>query len=487
MCAPRSVTLWALAACVGVVADPDAVAAQEGGWEPADGFTSCASIRGGAWCGTVAVPEDHDDPSSRTIHLRVKVLPATKPGAPDPVFFLAGGPGQAVADLEGAIVGRFAARLPDRDFVLVDQRGTGGSNPLACASGAGEDPSRFFGPHYTAEELADCLEALAPRADVRRYTTTDFARDLEMVRRRLGYGSINVVGGSYGTKAAQVYLRAFPSSARVAVLEGVASTSFLNPLPAARGSQDALDALFADCVADERCNRIFPDLDRRFRDLMSELDRAPPRVTVPGSEVTVPLEPEALAYVVHLLLFNANSATLVPGLIGQVERGEYQILTAVYQQVVDAVVQGIYYGLQLTVTCTENVPFFGERDLDLETRGTYIGRTMVDGMLEQCGHWPSGTIHPGFHDPVTVDVPTLLVSGGLDPATPRRFADEVADALPRATHVTVEKGAHITAHPCVDQIVADFIVTGGAGPLVTECLGQLRRPPFQLPTVDVPG
>ncbi len=453
----------------------DPVAAQD----PPQGFEGCSSPRGTAWCGVLEVPEDHGEPGGRTIGLAVKVLAAPDGGTGAPVYFLAGGPGQAVADLEGLLVQRFGARLPDRDFVLVDQRGTGGSNPLTCRSGAPADPTRFFGPHYTDDELAACLDELGTRADVRLYTTLDFAHDLEAVRRQLGHGPIDVVGGSYGTKAAQVFVRAYPESVGVLVMEGVASTSFLNPLPAARGSQDALDALFATCDRDAGCSRAFPDLDERFPALMARLADAPPAVRVPGTSVDVPLEPEALAYITHLLLFNTQSSVLLPALIDQVERGEHQLLTAFYQQIVDALVQGIHFGLQMTVTCTENAPYFATRDLDAETAGTYLGRTMVDGVLEQCERWPRGTIPPGFHDPVTVDLPALLVSGGVDPATPRRFADQVAASLPRATHLTIPDGAHITPHPCVDQLVADFIASRGEALLDTACLRGIRRPAFQ--------
>lgn len=484
---PRRPTLAAILLALASAACTHPTAAQSPPGQPPAGFHACASIRGAAWCGTVEVPEDHDTPASRRIGLRVKVLPATAPGVPDPVSFLAGGPGQAVADLENMLVGRFAARLPGRDFVLVDQRGTGGSNPLACRTGAPDDPTRFFGPHYTEDELHECLAELAPRADVRRYTTLDFARDLEAVRVSLGYDRINLVGGSYGTKAAQVFMRAFPSSVRTAVLEGVASTSFLNPLPAARGSQEALDALFTDCAADADCGRLFPDLDRRFTALMERLEEDPPQVQVPGSDVTVPLEPGVLAYLTHLLLFSTQGSTLLPSLIGQVESGDHQILTSIYQQIVDALVSGIYFGLQLTVTCSENVPFFATRDLESETADTYMGRLMVDGVVEQCAVWPKADVPASFLDPVTVSVPTLLLSGGLDPATPSRFAEQVARSLPDAIHVRVPNGAHITPHPCVDGLVADFISGGGGSRLDTACVERIRRPPFLTPTVDVPG
>lgn len=287
-------SLAVLLSCSGPVAGQDAPS----------GFQACTSPRGAAWCGVLEVPEDHTRPDGRAIGLAVKVLAAPDGPTGAPVYFLAGGPGQAVADLEGLVVQRFGERLSERDFVLVDQRGTGGSNALTCRSGAPDDPTRFFGPHYTEAELAACLDDLGTRADVRLYTTLDFAHDLEAVRRALGHGPIDVVGGSYGTKAAQVFVRAYPESVGVLVMEGVASTSFLNPLPAARGSQDALDALFASCERDPGCSQAFPDLDERYPALMARLaDDAPP-VRVPGTDVEVPLEPEALAYITHLLLFS---------------------------------------------------------------------------------------------------------------------------------------------------------------------------------------
>lgn len=448
---------------------------------PLPGFRACESSRGPAWCGTVEVPEDHDQPASgRTVTLRVKVIDAADESDAAPVFFLAGGPGQAAADVEGLWLARLGARLPERAFVLVDQRGTGGSSPLVCATGALADPGRLFGPHYTDEELSRCLDDLSARTDVTRYTTPDFVADLDVVRERLGAERMVLVGGSYGTKAAQVYMRTHPDRVESAVLEGVASPGFLNPLPAARGSQAALEATFAACAAEEPCLRRFPGLDARFHALMERLAERPEQVeTAPG--VRAELTRDALAYLVHVLLFQTSTAAVLPALIDQVDRGDHTLLVNLYGQIVQGVVGGIAFGMQLTVTCSENAPFFGLRDVEAETRGSYLGRTMVDGVAEQCEAWPNRLLSPDYLAPVTVPVPALLVAGGLDPATPPRFAAEVASALPRADLVTVPEGAHITAHPCIDGIVASWIRAEGKEPPATDCVAQIRRPPFMIP------
>ncbi len=450
-------------------------------------FQPCESIRGAAWCGTVEVPENHDDPSGRRIRLRVKILEAMETKTADPVFFLAGGPGQAAGDIETMVIGRFAVRLADRDFVLVDQRGTGGSNPLTCHTEAPNDPTRFFGPQYTEEEIAACLDELAPRADVRLYTTQDFVQDLDAVREKLGYERINVVGGSYGTKAGLVYMRAYPDRVRASVLEGVAPPSFLNPLPAARGSQDALDAFFDACAADAGCARSFPDLARRFDALLARLESDPLMVPVPGSKVSAPLERDALAYLTHILLFNTPSTLLLPRLIVELEQGLTRTLNAVYKDINESLVGGIYFGMQLTVTCTENEPYFATRDLDAATADTYIGRMMVDGVREECTRWPRGVVPPGFYDPVSVDVPTLILSGAADPATPQGFGRDVAAGLPRSQSFLIPNGAHITPHPCTDELVAQFIRTGGTETLDGSCLAEIPRPPFQVATMGIPG
>lgn len=444
------------------------------------GFSRCPSSRGQAFCGTIRVPEDHDRPDGRQISLRVTILPGSEPGT-SPVFFLAGGPGQAVGDLQGSIVGRFGEGLMGRDLVLVDQRGTGGSNALRCPTEAPTDPERFFGPHYTEDEVRSCQAEFETRADLRKYRTIDFVRDLDRVRDELGYEEIDLVGGSYGTKVALVFMRTFPSRVRTATLEGAAPPGFLNPLPHARGSQDAIEDLFGDCLADRLCAGNYPDLEARFHALLDDLEREPRVVEVPGSSVTATLDRPTFAFLTHVLMFSTPGAAMVPELIRTVEAGQYHVLTGINRQILDGLVGGIYFGLQLAVTCAEDEPGLRGVDIDAEVAGTYLGRSMVDGVLQNCDGWPATAVAPEFYLPVTGDVPTLLVAGAVDPATPPGFAEDVARDLGDAALFRIEEGAHITPHPCVNDLVVDFIVRGETTGLDGSCLSQIRRPPFATP------
>ena len=117
-------------------------------------------------------------------------------------------------------------------------------------------------------------------ADLRLYTTTIAMDDLDDVRAYLGYDTINVYGGSYGTRAALVYMRQHGDRVRTAVLDGVAPTNMRLPLFFPRDVQRAFDRLIADCEADAACNARYPNLGARARALIERLEKNPPLVAV---------------------------------------------------------------------------------------------------------------------------------------------------------------------------------------------------------------
>ena len=166
----------------------------------------CTSEQGPSdgYCGRLEVAENSNDPNVRKISLNTVVLPAfTGDPQPDPVFFLAGGPGQGAASMARQIDGLFQEIRRQRDVVLVDQRGTGNSNLFQCRFR--EDQQDFKDqPPLTQADAKKCLEAFD--GDAQFYTTTIAMDDLDLVREWLGYERINPLGGSYGTRAALVYL-----------------------------------------------------------------------------------------------------------------------------------------------------------------------------------------------------------------------------------------------------------------------------------------
>jgi pimeloyl-ACP methyl ester carboxylesterase len=267
-----------------------------------------SSARVAARCGTLLVPEDHARPEGRKISVHVGVVDAESTSAePDPLFLLAGGPGQAASEAFPAVlaalqqVGRF------RDLVLVDQRGTGRSSRLPCPDL--DDPGAI--DRSDEEELRQvkrCAAELAGRADLRQYGSAAFARDLDLVRAALGYRRVNLLGGSYGTRAAMVYARDFPARVRALVLDGVAPMQMAIGEGFAEDSQRALSRAFSRCAEDPACHGRFPALADDLSALLRELASRPARLRVrdPLGGQPVPLELRAtmLRSIVFLLLYS---------------------------------------------------------------------------------------------------------------------------------------------------------------------------------------
>ncbi|MEO5831728.1 MAG: alpha/beta hydrolase, partial [Rhodanobacter sp.] len=171
-----------------------------------------------AWCADFSVPENRADPHSRTIQLKLAVLRARAQVAKsDMLVFLAGGPGQAATESAGSVAAVMNQLLAHRHLLLLDQRGTGGSNALRCKESddpATADDDASFDADKLRDAAAACLKQLQTHADPRYYTTTIAAQDLEDVRKALGSPALDLVGVSYGTRMAQQYLMRFPNAVR---------------------------------------------------------------------------------------------------------------------------------------------------------------------------------------------------------------------------------------------------------------------------------
>src|SRR5262249_2768157 len=120
-----------------------------------------------------------------------------------------------------------------------------------------------------------CREKLEKIANLKLYTTPIAMDDLDEVRDALGYDKIDIVAASYGTVAAQVYMRQHHDHVRAVFLVGVANTAVKQPLPFAQAAQHALDLLYVDCAADETCNKNYPDLKKEFQTVLARFDKGP--------------------------------------------------------------------------------------------------------------------------------------------------------------------------------------------------------------------
>jgi len=442
-------------------------------------------IAGAARCGTLDVAEDRAHPERRTLHLKVAVLRAlAQSPAPDALFVLAGGPGQSALDSLGPLVdGALSTVRQDRDLVLVDQRGTGASNPLECKL-LGDDaplPERFRDDLLTPATIGACAKKWS--ADLSQYTTPIAMQDLDDVRAALGYETIDLWGGSYGTRAALVYLREHGAHVRAVVLDGVAPMQLVLPTTMARDGQRALDLLLAGCAADAACGAAFPDLRGRLDALLAQLGRAPAHPTVAhpltGAPTAVTISREGFVEALRGQLYLPDLAALMPLTIDRAARGDWGPFVAQNAGLEGSFVRGMYLGLLFATTCAEDLPYATARELEDAARGTFLGPRLALDWLRVCSVFPPARPVAGFREPVRSDVPTLLLSGELDPVTPPSWAEAAKQTLTHALHVVVPGVGHgVTHRGCVPHLVARFIATGSTAGLDTACVAQSTRPPF---------
>ncbi len=434
-----------------------------------------------AQCTTLAVPEDRARPGGRSIALNIAWIPPRNSSdpAPDPVVFLAGGPGQAAVATFPGLAPVFKDVMKDRGIVLVDQRGTGKSNPLNCASEDGEQ----FGSDPAAARawIERCVAGLSARADLRRYTTTDAVADLEAVRKAIGAETLNLVGVSYGTRMAQQYALRHPQHVRTITLDSpVPNTLGLGNIFA--GNLDsALQAQFALCKESPACRSRMGDPRAELQAVLARLRANPVPVTYrdgsTGEEVTETITADHVAGLVRMYAYMPAVGALLPQLIREASQGRYANLMALAKMMQGNLQESMSMGMQLSVICTEDADSMVVRAEDADT---VLGNRMVEAMAAMCEAWPTGAKPDGFNAALTGDLPALVLTGELDPVTPPRYGQEIAKALPNARWLDLKgQGHNVIGAGCMPKLFAQFIEKADARALDATCLDKLAYvPPF---------
>lgn len=441
-------------------------------------------------CGTVAVWEDREAEAGRKLDLHVIVVPArTAEPLPDPLVPVAGGPGDSVHGWAPWVTQAFPEVVARRDVLLVDQRGTGKSNGLPCAFGVTEaNPQPAYDAFFPLDGVKACLAELEQRADLTKYLTSIAVEDLEEVRRRLGYGKLNLLGGSYGTRFVQEFLRRHPESVRTAVLHGLAGMDQRMPVDHARDGQRALDMVLLLCEEDPPCREAFPDLREELWTVLDRLEETPGRATLEnpltGEEVTLSVGRGMFAESLRSLLYNPSGAAELPFLVHRAFEGDFAPFfktTVPYRVFIDL---DFSNGLYLSITCSEDVAWFTEEDAMVHDRGSALGGLRTAAQLGACSVWPKTEVPADFREPVETDLPVLIVVGELDPVTPPRFARDAVRHMPNALLVVVPRGHHgfdgLTNPECVDGFLSRFLEQGTAEGLDPSCVTTMQRPPFVL-------
>ena len=369
-------------------------------------------------------------------------------------------------------------------MVLVDQRGTGSSRELACPLHRKDAPlAERLEAKTDATLLASCLAALD--ADPRHYTTAAAMDDLDDVRAALGYDRINLLGGSYGTRAALIYARQHPDHLRAMVLDGVAPVGLKLPLTFARDAQRTLGLLFQGCLEDAACNRRFPELQHRFDELLARLEAQPAKVQVadPLTGVPTALTITRRLFAEHLrgLLYSPEVSALLPLTLERAAAGDFAPFIAQADALVGRTESSIAVGMMLSVICAEDAPAIAPDEIARFSQGTFLGPHSVNEFIDACKVWPHGNAPPGWHAPVRSEAPALLLSGELDPVTPPSWAEEALRTLPNGQSVVVAGVGHgVTAVGCVPELIGRFLNAGSAKGLDWSCTKVVKRPGFFL-------
>lgn len=462
-------------------ASPAAVARSLGGLE----FKPCSLAMAmspdtvSAQCATLKVPENPADRSGRQISLALAWIPANGEAEPDPVFMIAGGPGQSALESYPQLHQAFAEVRKKRHVILVDQRGTGGSNKLICKDETGKSAvmENEAAPDLAQAQLfaKKCALELGARADTRFYSTEYAIQDLELVRQKIGVATVNLYGVSYGTRVAQQFAKRYPNSVRTLVLDGIAPNSMVLGTEHAKNLEAALDLHFARCTLDKVCKAKMGNPRAVLTRLRAQLEKAPMVVTyadpISGEYKQEKMSVGHLANVVRMFSYSPMTAAMLPLVLSEASKGNAGPLMAQSAMLSESLGDSIMHGMQLSVICSEDAPDYKTtvvKDTSL------LGNMMVEYMAAQCKVWPSAKRPADFREPLKSKLPVLLLSGEFDPVTPPRYGNEVAGFLPNSKHVVVKgQGHNVMPVGCGPKIFAKFIDGKNAKNLDTRCLDSL--------------
>jgi pimeloyl-ACP methyl ester carboxylesterase len=439
-----------------------------------------------ARCGMLRVAENRSSPAGAQIDLRLAVVPAlNRRSTAAPLFVLAGGPGQSAIDLYASFAPAFARSNRNHDIVLLDQRGTGKSAPLNCAYPEDWTDSAATLPQLRTDTLA-CLAKFGER--VRDYTSSVATEDLEEARRALGYPRISLYGASYGTRIAQSYMRRHGEFVDAVILDGVIDPEKPLGPDTPRDGERALEQILARCAEARDCAQAYPRLPVELRALRDRYGPERLALNIADPDTGLPLAVEfsrsTLTETLRLMSYGSTQAALLPTLLHQAALGQLAPLVAQSLMLARQLREQIAIGMQMSVLCSEDVPFYAAARIDRASLAqTYQGMDQIDALQQICELWPRGPVDRDLHARMRSNLPTLLLSGEADPVTPAADATRVATGLTRHRHLILDGEGHgQLATACVPRLIAQFLDVPDPQRLDTSCLAGHRAPPFFVST-----
>jgi pimeloyl-ACP methyl ester carboxylesterase len=430
----------------------------------------CTIAGTGARCGTFDVRESPR--SSRTLPLKVIVF-AAREHNDSAVFPFSGGPGIATTPGAEDEVKIFGAEMRRHDVVLVDQRGTGGSAPLRCPDAQTKHERELIeGDLFPLPFVSDCREEIEKHSDLTAYSTAEFTDDVDALRRALGYGAIDIVGISYGTRSALTFLARHPESVHTLLLEGPLPPENPMPLYAARDAQSVLDRIVTDCKAEAACAAAFPDIAGDLARTLAALDAKPARFE--AGEYHVTMTRGAFGEFLRSQMYAAERQGLIPQMLHLAAAGDWSWIGSYWLRYRKGWYDDI--GPFLSNSCPGDVRWIDPATIPAATANTFIGDYRVRRQIAACNAWAPGRA-PRVTIP-TIDVPVLILTGDRDPVTPPRWAELLQSHLKRARTIVVANNGHTELSDCALALEIAFFDAGSFDHVDASCAKTIPRPPF---------
>ena len=429
-----------------------------------------------AECGTLSVPENRENPS-RMIDLNIAIVRTKSTEKKlDPVIMLAGGPGQSSIETYPGTHAAFRNIRKDRDIVLVDQRGTGGSNKIACNFDSSLSEQLQQDVELQLSELKKCVDNL--EADTRYYTTPESIKDLEEVRKALKIEKWNLLGISYGTRKASTYMKMYPDAIRSVILDGVVPHQ--EPLAQSHEANliNALRKQFAQCDAQPACKETFGDVEQQMWKLIESVENQSPVVRIQnpltGEYDELTLTKEYVAIALRLFSYSANSMNLLPLMIAKANHGQYETVASQAVMIGGALQEGIS-NVEMSIICAEDAPFYTFKSAP---DNNLFGDNFLNRTVKACEIWPHIKADDSFKEPLSSDLPVLLLSGELDPVTPPEFAELAMQTLSNSQHLIAKgQGHNVFPQGCMPRIISDFF-NEPESELDIDCMQDFDYNPF---------
>lgn len=433
-------------------------------------------------CGYITVPENADKPDGKQIQIHYAVLPAIKSNGHSEAFLaIAGGPGQSAMDNATFFNRTFSKVRQQRDILLIDQRGTGRSNILNCEGEGFENALAINEADFdTTKETQTCLDSLSD-SDVTQYGSLNALKDFEAVREHLGYQKLHIYGISYGTRMAQLYMRHYPEVLSTVTIDGVVPMQ-QNVLAIGQAISRAFDLLLQDCAGNTLCNNQFPQLRAELEAVDTKLAVAPiitqVRDPLTGESTQLTMTRTKFMGAIRMALYSSNIRALLPHAIHQAANDNFQAIMGLYALNLDST--GIAMGMHASVVCGEDWQRMSPSERE-EANSTYFGQEMISGFEQSCSVWNMPAVDESFSAPISSDIPTLVLSGQVDPATPPSWGELAMEKLTNAKHLVAPYATHgVAGQSCGNDLIAQFVDTGKLSELDAECLNKDVRRNFYL-------